>query len=76
MSVYAALHFAITQETNFNEKMIGKVYLCLLHAACITSQSPTYSAIGNLKLKPDHSRGFISFLTLNKANLKLFTCSV
>lgn len=76
MSVYADLHFAVTQEANFNEKMIGKVYLCLLHAACVTSQSPTHSAIGNLKLKPDYSRSFISFLTLKKAKLKLFRCSV
>lgn len=49
--VCAALHFAVTQETNFNEVMIGKVHLCLLHAACITSQPPTFSAIVSLKVK-------------------------
>lgn len=60
--VYAALHCAIRQEANFNQIMIGKVHLFLLHAACITSQSPTSSAMGNLKLKKNHSRGLISFI--------------
>lgn len=57
--MYAALHFVIAQENNCNEKIIAKVDLYLLHAACITSQSPTCSSTGNFKLKPGHFRCFI-----------------
>lgn len=74
--MYAALHFVIAQENNFNEKITAKVHLYLLHAACITSQSPTSSSTGNLKLKPGNFRCFISFLTPRKANLDSLGCTV